>query len=281
MNHLGTDLESFLRFVQYRQGSSKTTLITYRSNLREFLTYLDNRSLSIEEINNYADVISRRDYKLKTFRNKLTIIRCYVQYLYIHNLTDIRPEQIILPKLRDTEATFLTSEEVTQMLKVIRNLKDKTIVLFLLTSGIRVSELVNIQLEDVIDRSVIIRNGKGGKNRLVFISLQTERYLKRYLKVRGTKPGYLFLNYLGGSLSRQIVSRKVTEYAKLAGITKNVSAHTLRHTMATEMLRNGGRLEDVQQILGHANIRTTMIYLHFTNDHLKNSYNQIMLMQNY
>lgn len=272
---VGSDVDSFLRFIKHRRSGAKSTINTYRPIVRDFLEWLGDKPLELQLINVYADILSLRGYAPKTYRNRLAIIRSYINYLYINDLTSIKPQKVLLPKEQETEAVYLTAEELTRLLKVVKNLRDKAMVLVLATSGVRVSEFVNLKYEDLMNNSIIVRRGKGNKTRLVFISEQAKRYLNRYIdNERGTDYGYLFPGPLGGSLSRQIVSRKIKQYAKKACINKDVSVHTLRHTMATQMLLNGSRLEEVQVILGHKKLQTTMIYLHFSNNHLRESYAQ-------
>lgn len=276
MHHL---LHEFLYFSEYRRGLSQTTIHTYRYILEGFITYLAGRELTLEAIDDYAKYLSAKEYAPKTFRSKLSAIKSFVTYLYINDLTTIKPESIIIPKDRPIEANFLDYTEARQLLKAVCLPRDRAMIMVLLSSGVRCSELINLRYEDLFKRSIIVRDGKGHKPRVVFITPETEEAIETYLLIRGKEPGYLFPNPHGERLSRQLVSRKVAFYAAKAGIHKKVCTHTLRHTMATTMLRNGARVEDVQQILGHSNIRNTMLYLHFTNDLLQKSYNHTMTKQ--
>ena len=274
---IGVEIEGFLHFLLYRKGASKTTIDTYKSILTRFEEYLGGRELTLEEIDNYAIHLSTRDLKPKTYRCQLNCIRSYVKYLWIKDKTKIKPESIIVPKETFVEAEFLLPEEVARLLRVVKSKRDRAMLLVLLSSGVRVSELTGLRREDMLDRSIIVRNGKGGKPRVVFITKEAEDAYRDYH--RGMEPGWMFPNCNGERMSRQYVARLVKRYSLLAGIQKSVHTHTLRHTMATTMLRNGARVDDVSQILGHTNIRNTMYYLHYSNDLLKKAYEKHMEKQ--
>lgn len=270
------EIEGFLHFIQFRRGASRTTIITYRSILGMFKEFLKDRPLTLDEIDRYAIFLTTKGLKPKTYRCQLNCIRSYVKYLYIKDKTSIKPEAIIIPKEQFTEATFLLPEEVQKLLSVVTCKRDKAMLLVLLTSGVRVSELCDLLYEDLYENSIIVRKGKGGKPRVVYVTKEALQAYNEYLKIRGTKPGPMFPNCRKERMSRQMVARIVKMYALKAGLTKDVHTHTLRHTMATTMLRNGARLEDVSTILGHSNLRTTLIYIHFTNDYLKKAYEKSM-----
>jgi integrase/recombinase XerD len=277
---LSVALGDFLKYMKFRKGASVTTLDTYQYNLLDFINVVGNiesSDLSNKTIDLYADALSLRDIKPRTFRNKLTIVKCLVAYLYKQDICSLKPEAVELPKERHAEANFLSPEEAKKFLKQVKDIRDRAMMLTLLSSGLRVSELTDLRISDIYKRSVAVRNGKGGKPRVTFITPEAEKAIKAYLKHVDRKEGYVFANPYGARLSRVVVARKVHSYAVKAGIHKRVSTHTLRHTFATTMLKRGARTEDVQQILGHANIKTTRIYLHFTAHDLQKTYNKVML----
>lgn len=266
--------------MKFRKGASKTTLDTYHNNLLDFTNVVGNidaSELTVNVIDQYARNLSLRPIKPKTYRNKMVIVKCLVNYLYKYDKTLLKPDLIELPKEAHTEANFLDDAEVKQLLNVIQKPRDRAMILVLLSSGLRVSELTDLRVSDIYQRSVAVRNGKGGKPRITFITPEANKAVRAYLTACGREDGYLFANHLGERMSRALVARKVSAYAKKAGIKKKVTTHTLRHTMATTMLRRGARVEDVQQILGHTNIKTTLLYLHFTNFDLQKTYNKVML----
>ena len=273
--------QMFLHHLQFRRGCTDTTLITYRSVLNQFLEVMDGMALDelhLEHIDRFAEIYSLRGFKPKTYRNKLCIIKSFVAFLYAKNLTDIRPESIEIPKDRLAEAVYLTEEERDRLLLAAKdNPRDYAMLHVLVYSGLRVSELCNLRMSDIFRRSISVKNGKGMKHRVTFISPATEKAIERYkAHSNRTDNGYLFPNPVGSPISRVIVGRKVSYYAEKAGIQKHVKVHTLRHTFATLYLDAGGRIEDLQQMLGHADLKTTMLYLHFTNERLHNSYDTVI-----
>lgn len=275
-------VEEYLAYLTYRKNRPHSTIYTYKRILKEFTACVENikvEDLSISVIDTYAYMLN--PLSPKTRRNKLYALRSFISYLYKKNLTNIKPEQIETPEVRGTQANYLTDVEVSNLLNVVTDVRDRAIIHCFLSTGVRVSELVNIRTDDMYKRTVIIREGKGGHPRPVFMSLEADAALNTYLKSRGDTPGFLFLNKAGEKLSRVYVSRMISLYAARAGIKKVVSAHTLRHTFATQYLEEGGRLEDVQQILGHKSIQTTMIYLHFTNDRLRKAYEKTMMTKSF
>lgn len=276
---------SFLRYLLSRKNRTESTTETYGKILRDFIHFASDKEvgeLTIKDIDAYADLLYSQELAVKTRRNRLATIRSFVRYLYKEDLSEIKPEKVELPEIRYVEANFLTTEEAQALMSVVTDIRDRALMLTLLTSWARINECLNIRLEDKYKQSIIIREGKGGKPRVVFVNSETDKAIKRYVKeIRGVEPGPLFLNYRGERLHREMVGRLVRRYAEKAGIRKRVSCHTLRHTGATGFIEAGGSLEEAQQILGHTNIYTTRMYLHFTNERLKTSYNKVTSASKY
>lgn len=267
----------FLAYQQARKGRTDSTISTYRSSLQLFAKWAGNimlSDLSPALVDKYANHLVQYNFAQKTFRNKLTPIRSMVKHYYGKGEIDMRPESIDLPPTLDTEANFLTHEEQIDLVRACKTPREKALILLLVRSGVRVTELINIKTDDPYDRSIIIRFGKGKKHRIVFIAHDADDAIRAYHASLPSKPQYLICGETGKQLSRQYVARVIATVSRRAKITKNVSPHTLRHTCATNMLRDGVGIENVQKILGHANIQTTLIYLHFTNDYLKSKYDQ-------
>jgi len=227
--------------------------------------------LTVFLIDMYADYIALQGYKPKTMHNKMATVRSFVRFLYSKDLSSIRPESVELPKSVSPEANFLSPDEQDKLLSVIKKPRDLAIVRVMIASGARVSELTNLKYDDFYVDSIVIQHGKGGKSRPTFLTTRASDSLQNYLKTK-RRTEYLFTNSFSEKLSRQYVARIVSQYASDAGIGKKVTPHTLRHTFATNMLQNGARVEIVQPLMGHANIRTTLIYAHFTNNYLKEEY---------
>lgn len=265
-------------FVKHKEAHGKatgTTKITYVSILEDFIRSIDAHvveDLNILVIDNFIDTLSLRGYKPKTIKNKIVVIRSFIKFLYSKNLIDIRPEAIEIPRTVEVEANFLDEEEQFALIKSARNLRDKALIMTILSSGLRASEILNLKEDDLYRRSLIVSRGKGGKPRVTFIDPLTEKSIREYHHKREVDSVFVFTNSFGKPLSRQYLSRMISETALRAGIKKRVSAHTLRHSFATNMLRKGARIEDVQPLMGHSNISTTRLYMHFTNEYLRERY---------
>lgn len=275
--HLSDAIDKFLEYQSVRKGRTRTTINTYRSTLRQFLTYAGDISiadLKVELIDAYAETLS--NFKPKTLRNKLTPIRSLVSYLYAKDKITLRKESIDLPTVNEIEANFLDASELQQMIDACRNVKERALILILVRSGLRVSEFINTRTEDVYDRSLIVRRSKGGKPRVTFITEDAELAIKALHDMFDEEQYWLFPSESGLRVSRQYICKVIHQIAKRAGIKKKVSPHTMRHTFATNLLMNGARVEDVQPMMGHKSIRTTLIYMHFTNAYLKERYDEFM-----
>lgn len=265
--------------MRIRRSATQATINTYSCNLLEFCCYYKNKKLSnltFLDIEAYADALGKKEVSQKTIKNKLTILRSFIRFLYSRDLTDIRAERIELPRIVMSEANFLEPEEVDKLVDACESKRDKALLLTLVRTGARVSELCDAYNSDIYKRSFIIRCGKGNKPRTTFLTKDAEEAINEYRKTLKTDSIYLFPNQLGNRMSRQMVARIVSNAAKKAKIAKTVSPHTLRHTFATMLLRNGARIEDVQPMLGHSNIATTRLYLHFTNEYLHSRYDMFL-----
>jgi site-specific recombinase XerD len=215
----------------------------------------------------------------------LIALRSFLNYLSKRSITSLSPEKIELPKTKRKQVSFLSGEETERLIKEVDaqtpiGLRDRAILELLFSSGLRVSELCNLNRDHInLNRGEFMVRGKGQKDRPVFVSPEATECLAAYLETRNDSAKPLFIRYSGLKqgdsggesfrLTPRSVQRMVSQYAKLAGITKQVSPHTLRHSFATDLLMNGADLRSVQSMLGHSNISTTQVYTHVTDQHLK------------
>jgi site-specific recombinase XerD len=218
----------------------------------------------------------------------LIALRGFLSYLSKRDIPSLSPEKIELPKVARKQVTFLHYDEVARMLDTIpldseTGLRDRAIIELLFSSGLRVSELVNLNRDHVnTKRREFMVRGKGQKDRPVFIGEATALRVEDYLSARLDNLPPLFLSYSrnnttgtsGGyrRLTARSIQRIINKYARLTGITKHVSPHTMRHSFATDLLMNGADLRSVQSMLGHSNISTTQVYTHVTDEHLREVY---------
>ncbi len=218
----------------------------------------------------------------------LIALRAFLKFLAKQDVKTLSPEKIELPKISRKQVTFLYYDEVTRLLDTIplndeTGLRDRAIIELLFSSGLRVSELVNLNRDHVnTKRREFMVRGKGQKDRPVFISESTADHVEDYLAARLDNLPPLFLSYSRNStattsgdyrrLTARSIQRIISKYARLAGITKHVSPHTMRHSFATDLLMNGADIRSVQSMLGHSNISTTQVYTHVTDEHLREAY---------
>ncbi len=219
----------------------------------------------------------------------LIALRSFLKYLSRRDIETLAPEKIELGKQPERHVEFLEVQEVERLLDApmksqgpdMMRLRDRAVLELLWSTGLRVSELCGLKLSDVnFNRNEFSVKGKGSKYRVVFFSEDAKTWVKRYLDARRDMSPMLFVSHdraKGGrdaemGLTPRTVQRLVDRYAKIAGITKRISPHTLRHSFATDLLMNGADLRSVQSLLGHASVTTTQIYTHITDSHLQEVY---------
>lgn len=273
-------LVDFINYLRVRKGRAETTCDTYKYVIAQFIDYMGQNTecqdIKITHIDNYAIYISKIGLRPKTQRNRIVPIKTFIAYLNRVGLSEINKDWVETPKDKMAVIEYLTEDEVDRLLTAARgNTRDFAMLSLLLTSGLRVSELCNLLPSDILGTAISVKNGKGGKHRVTFYNSATEDALKDFMLVRDPGAVALFPNPWGGSLSRMAVLNIVKRYVKNAGIQKHITTHCLRHTFATLYLARGGKIEDLQQIMGHSNIKTTLLYIHFTNSHLHSAYDKV------
>lgn len=284
----------FIEYIEVERGRAQKTAENYHLYLQrlvEFAGDIEVDKINDEFVRKWRLWLNRytndQDGSLSTLTQSyhLIALRSFLAYCSKRNIKTLTPERIDLPKTRRKQVSFLDGDEVVRLIGAIETqnaagLRDRAIVELLFSSGLRVSELVNLNRDHVnLNRGEFMVRGKGQKDRPVFISPEATEWLATYLKTRTDNAKPLFIRYSGTKtgdaageefrLTPRSVQRLVGHYAKLAGITKHVSPHTLRHSFATDLLMNGADLRSVQSMLGHSNIATTQVYTHVTDPHLR------------
>jgi site-specific recombinase XerD len=223
--------------------------------------------------------------KKSTQNYHLIALRSFLKFLARNDITSLAPEKIELAKQEQRQVEFMEADELNRLLEMplkagegLVALRDKAVLELLFSTGMRVSELSQLQIESInLKRDEFTVRGKGGKLRAVFLSSTAKDALKNYLEKRRDPSPYLFIGHdrakggrtNDGGLTPRSIQRMVERYTKMAGITKHVTPHTLRHTFATDLLLGGADIRSVQSLLGHASITTTQIYTHITNKQMK------------
>ena len=292
MTNLSEQVEDYLRYSQVERGLSNNTITAYRQDLTSFIRFLQKENLTswpTQALDIDAFLAEQRDQKkaASSISRLITSLRKFYQWLVRQNIQKLNPMlEIDSPKKRRTLPVALTVNEVNNLLeqpdtKKKLGLRDRALLETLYATGIRVSELINLKFTDLHEELKLVKVfGKGSKERLIPISEVALSWIDSYKeKVRdplilkiGKNTDFIFLNSRGGSLTRQAVWQIIKHYCKMAGIQKNVTPHTLRHTFATHLLENGADLRVVQEILGHSDISTTQIYTNLSQKHILQVY---------
>jgi len=289
-----TAVEKFLEYLELEQNRSAKTIQNYSHYLTRLSDYAGEIKLSdinVELVRKWRLWLNRlgtntSDELSKTTQNyHLIALRSLLKFCAKQDWDCLPADKIELARTRRPQVTFLTPEELDRLAaqpdtSTLNGLRDRAIIELLFSSGLRVSELTGLDRDHVnLARREFMVRGKGQKDRPIFISEEAEHWLSSYLGKRQDNTRPLFIRYSGSKkvdlsgnyhrLTVRSVQRMVARYALLAGITKHVSPHTLRHSFATDLLMNGADLRSVQAMLGHSNIATTQIYTHVTDPHLK------------
>ena len=292
-------IDDFLEYMEVEKGRSPLTIREYRHYLSRFLDWLKTNSkatgpddITSELIRRYRLYLAHLCNPYGTLLKRVTqtyhiiALRAFLRYLLVQrDIATLSPDKIELPKQSQRLVTFLNSEQLERLLKSPEisdeaGLRDKAILETLFSTGLRVSELVRLNRDQInLDRKEFGVRGKGDKLRVVFLSDTAAQWLERYLQTRKDSFKPLFRRYSGRvdtikdgekmRLTARSVQEIVKKYAKRCGLPIEVTPHTLRHSFATDLLIGGADLRSVQEMLGHESIRTTQVYTHVTNRHLK------------
>lgn len=278
----------YISFVKYERKLSDQTAISYKYDLDHFLVFLkkeditDVRNIKQDTIELYLKELNKNDDSSTVARN-ITSLNNFFKYLMIEKIISENPcEFIERPKLRKKLPNTLTIDEVDKLLDI--NLitkfdyRNKAMLELLYSTGLRISEVVNLTTRDIDFTNEIVRCvGKGNKERIVPINDYSLYYLKEYFDIRceflkNKSCDYLFLNNHGNKMTRQGFNKVLNNILVIKGIDKEVTPHMLRHSFATHMLSGGADLRSIQLLLGHSDISTTKIYTHISKEQIKKQY---------
>ena len=280
---MNENLENYRNYLKYERAYSDNTVGAYMNDLNKYEDFLKKDILEsdTEDLEKYLKYI--KNLESTTVAHKITSIKSYFNYNIKRGIVSVNPaDKVSRPKLTKHLPEYLTEEEVGKLLDVEvkspYDYRNKTILELLYSSGIRISELVNIKTPNYDSEECLIRiMGKGSKERIVplgdyAINIMND-YMNNYRPLINKKhTDYVFVNNRGDKISRQFIFKVIKKEALKKGIKKDISPHTLRHTFATHLLKNGADLRIIQELLGHENISTTQIYTHVTNNKLKSDY---------
>jgi len=304
------EIEEYLQFLEGEKGFAPNTVAAYQNDLAQFCDYLDDisqrecaaqgippREISWHQVNKFRllsyiveELKAKKRYVPATVARKVSAVRSFFRYLMKQGLIQADPtEDLPSPEVQKKAPRTLTVDEADALLaqpsgsESPEARRDRAMLELLYATGLRVTELVSLDLDNISlePRSPSVRClGKGAKERTIPIHEQAVRALVAYLNegrgrlVKNKKERALFVNRRGERLTRQGFWLILKHYAREAGIPDPVTPHTLRHSFATHMLRGGAPLRSVQELLGHANISTTQVYTHITDEHVRRVYEQ-------
>lgn len=295
---MAADLKSlktqFLEYLEIEKGRSVKTVENYDRYLNRFFAFGKVKSPSAiteQLVREFRITLNRSGgvsgaMKKNTQNYYLIALRAFLKYLRKRGVESLNPERIELAKVGARDLDLITADELNRIMKApegdaLSALRDRAILELLFSTGLRVSELCNLNQDIDLSRDEFAVRGKGEKVRVVFLSPSAKKAVAEYLKKRGDMNEALFVSYGRGQsasakatadkarLTPRSVERIIKQYAVKAGITRKVTPHIIRHSFATDLLENGADLRSVQALLGHANIATTQVYTHVTDKHLR------------
>lgn len=288
----------FLQYVEIEKGRSLNTVRNYDQYLTRFLQHVkitNPSDITDSVVRDFRIWLNRQEarnekgkanttLKKRTQNYYLIALRAFLKYLARQSITSLSPDRIELAKVPERSLDLITIEELDRLLNApnqntLRGLRDKAMLELLFSTGLRVSELCALPREINLKLDEMSVRGKGEKVRVVFISDDARTAVQRFLDKRDDMDDALFIQIKEGEklaknkdsmrITSRSVERIIKQYAINSGISKKVTPHVIRHSFATDLLRNGADLRSVQMLLGHANINTTQIYTHVTDTELR------------
>ncbi len=283
-NVLNEKVEDYLNYLKYERKLSHNTYESYAYNLKKISSSFEDKSLTNLTEDEIRQFLYDSKESAKTNAHYLTVLKSFYDYLLDNNEIKVNPcLNIKMPKIEKSLPKFLTIDEVNELLNI--NLqkpidyRDKAMLEVLYATGIRISELLDLNLSSYNEKGAFIKvMGKGSKERIIPLSDITINYLNLYIKeyrpliLKDKESPFLFVNYTGKRMSRQGFFKILKKKCEDANIKKEVSPHVLRHSFATHLLNNGADLRVIQELLGHENITTTEIYSHISKDKIITDY---------
>lgn len=283
--NIENQIEDYIKYITLERQLSINTIDGYKKDLIDFFSFLnkDYKNIKRVDITNYIEYLSSK-LNSKSVNRHIVSIRNYFKFLLRNGYIKENPcDDIVGLKMPKTMPHILSIEDIDKLLdiKVIdaKTSRDKSMLELMYSCGLRVSELLDLKVNDIdFNMNIVKCFGKGSKERIVPLSDIATIYLKEYINLyrvsllKNNVSDILFLNVRGGKLSRQGFFKILKELALKKGIDKDISPHTIRHSFATHLINNGADLRSVQTMLGHENIKTTQIYTHISNNYKKEKY---------
>ncbi len=282
-------LKLFFEFLENDKKLSDNTLQSYKRDLKQFKAYLDqndkNYNKLVEtDIKDYISYLQELGKKASTISRCIASIRSFYQYeLKNRKVKNDPTDNIQSPKIEKRVPSVLTSKEVALLLEQpkdvdLKGIRDKAMLEFAYATGMRVTEIISLNIDDVNLEEAYVVCKNGSKQRNIPLGTMSLKALKEYIKnardilIKDEKEKSLFVNINGKRLTRQGFWKIIKYYKEQAHITKDITPHVLRHSFATHLLQNGADLKAIQTMLGHSDISSTQVYMQFQDEGLKNIY---------
>lgn len=284
--YLNKSFDLYIRTLRFVKNLSPKTIKSYTADILPFLNFLKCKNISktnqlnLGAFREYLKFIDNRHYSNQTIIRKYSSYKNFFKFLEDDNLIDkILSQSINAPRKAHRFYSYLSINEIEKLFEVMKpydnfSLRNRAMIELAYSTGCRVSEIENIKIQDLnLPEREILVTGKGNKQRIVYLNHTALYWLEQYLKIReDSKDNHLFLNRFGEKLSVRYFGRIFKKYLSKAGIEKNLSMHSLRHSFASHLLQEGAGIREVQELLGHSNVATTEIYTHLNIKNLRDNY---------
>ena len=277
-------INDFIKYIKNIRNYSENTVINYELDLKEYLEYLNKKDLNLinityKDVKQYLSYLYDKNYSNSSLSRKISTLRSFYKYLYNESLIKKNPYLYVsLPKKEKKLPRYVNYEDLDLILNIPDletkdGIRDRLILEILYGTGIRVSELCNIELKDLDLKEKTIRiTGKGDKERIVLYGEYCSEILDKYLKVRDIKEKKLIQSNNGNKINASSIQKILKDILKRASLKKNITPHVFRHTFATHLLNEGCDILTVKELLGHSSLDTTQIYTHVSNEKLRKVY---------
>ena len=279
-------IEDFLRYLLIDKGYSKNTISSYKQDLDKFNEYFKNKNINDIDSNDLKNYIKSLNLNEKSISRTISCLKSFYKFLIIEKVIKHNPtDGLYMPKVKKSLPNIMSVDEVARLLDIKLDddfsYRNKAMLELMYATGLRVSELIELKLNDVDFSDDIIRiMGKGSKERIIPMGDFAKEYLEEYIynhrgnMLKGITTDYVFLNNHGKKMTRQGFFKIIKKLANEAGISTEISPHTLRHSFASHLLKYGADLRTIQELLGHSDISTTQIYTHVANEELRKNYDE-------
>lgn len=286
-------LESFLTYLVVIKGLSKNTSHSYKTDIEKLFAFIESKELDSitklksNHISEFLAELNISGLNISSINRCIVSVKQFFKYLMLENIIKTDPTaNLVSPRMKKTIPDVLSLEDIEKILNVpdltkFEGLRDSAMLEVLYASGLRVTELVELKQVNInYDHGYLIVMGKGSKERIVPIGMTSIKKINDYLELsrphlaKDKISDYLFITRRGTCFTRQGFWKLIKAYAKEAGILKNISPHTIRHSFATHLLERGADLRTIQLLLGHSDISTTQIYTHVESKRLREIHNK-------